>query len=93
MVRENSFEFAKVFCACSKASLTTNDKNRTAITSNGSIKKPKLRLKRHKSSLGWAYRIYIDGHYMGAGLTRASAREGAKRMLDPAKRRNQPSKI
>ena len=93
MVRENSFEFAEVFCACSKASLTTNDKNRTAITSNGSIKKPKLRLKRHKSSLGWAYRIYIDGHYMGAGLTRASAREGAKRMLDTAKRRNKPSKI
>ena len=26
-------------------------------------------------------RIYIDGMYMGTGLTQASARDGAKRML------------
>ena len=45
-------------------------------------KKPKVRNKRQKTSLGWAYRIYVDGTYMGSGLTQASAREGAKRMLD-----------
>ena len=44
-------------------------------------KKPKVQIKRQKTSLGWAYRIYIDGTYMGTGLTRASARDGAKRML------------
>lgn len=44
-------------------------------------KKPKVQIKRTKTSLGWAYRIYIDGEYMGTGLTRASAQEGAKRML------------
>ena len=44
-------------------------------------KKPKVQIKRHKASLGWAYRIYIDGIYMGTGLTQASTREGAKRML------------
>ena len=44
-------------------------------------KKPKVQIKREKTSLGWAYRIYIDGAYMGTGLTAASAREGAKRML------------
>ena len=45
------------------------------------IKKPKVQIKRQKTSLGWAYRIYIDGSYMGTGLTQASARDGAKRML------------
>jgi len=44
-------------------------------------KKLKVEIKRTKTSLGWAYRIYIDGKYIGTGLTRASAREGAKRML------------
>jgi hypothetical protein len=44
-------------------------------------KKPKVQIKREKTSLGWAYRIYIDGEYAGAGLTRESAREGAKQML------------
>ena len=44
-------------------------------------KKPKVQIKRQKTSLGWAYRIYIDGNYMGTGLTQASARDGAKRML------------
>jgi len=34
-------------------------------------KKPKVQIKRRKTSLGWAYRIYIDGTYMGAGLTLA----------------------
>ncbi len=59
-------------------------------------KKLKVQIKRHKTSLGWAYRIYIDGTYMGTGLTRASARDGAQRMLvnyERAKPRNQPSKI
>ena len=44
-------------------------------------KKPKVQIKRQKVSLGWAYRIYIDGTYMGTSLTQASARDGAKRML------------
>jgi len=44
-------------------------------------KKPKTQIKRQKTSLGWAYRIYIGGSYMGTGLTQASARDGAKRML------------
>ena len=44
-------------------------------------KKPKVQIKRQKTSLGWAYRIYIDGAYVGTGLTQASARTGAKRML------------
>jgi|SoimicMinimDraft_12_1059740.scaffolds.fasta_scaffold242015_1 hypothetical protein len=44
-------------------------------------KKPKVQIRRQKVSLGWAYRIYIGGKYMGTGLTRASARDGAKRML------------
>ena len=44
-------------------------------------KKPKVQIKRQKVSLGWAYRIYIDGTYMGTGLTQASARTGAKRLL------------
>ena len=44
-------------------------------------KKRKVQTKRQKVWLGWANCIYIDGTYMGAGLTRASARHGAKRML------------
>ena len=31
-------------------------------------KKPKVQIKRQKASLGWAYRIYIDGMYMGDRL-------------------------
>jgi hypothetical protein len=45
-------------------------------------KKPKVQIKRQKTSLGWAYRIYIGGMYMGTALTQASAREGAKRMQE-----------
>lgn len=44
-------------------------------------KKPKVQIRHEKTSLGWVYRIYIDGDYMGAGLTPESAREGAKRLL------------
>ena len=44
-------------------------------------KKPKVQIKRQKTSLGWAYRTYVDGTYMGTGLTQASARTGAQRML------------
>ena len=44
-------------------------------------KKPKVQIKRQKTSLGWAYRIYIDGSYMGTGLTQASARNSVPRML------------
>jgi hypothetical protein len=43
-------------------------------------KGPKVQIKREKTSLGFAYRIYIDGDYVGAGLTRESA-QGAKQML------------
>ena len=56
-------------------------------------KKPKVQIKRQKTSLGWAYRIYIDGT-LGTGLTRASARDGAKRMLanyERAMRRKSPA--
>ena len=44
-------------------------------------KKPKVRVKRTNTLLGWAYRIYVDGMYRGTGLTMAWARDGAKRML------------
>jgi len=44
-------------------------------------KKPKVQIKREKTSLGWAYRIYIGGKYIGTALTAASAREGAKQIL------------
>jgi len=44
-------------------------------------KKPKVQIKRTKTSLGWAYCIYIGGMYMGAGLTRESARVSVPRML------------
>ena len=45
-------------------------------TSSPHAKQPKVQIKREKTSVGFAYRIY-----MGAGLTAASAREGAKRLL------------
>jgi hypothetical protein len=57
-------------------------------------KKPKVQIKRQRTSLGWAYRIYIDGMYMGTGLTMASARTGAQRMLvnyEKARRRKSPA--
>jgi hypothetical protein len=56
-------------------------------------KKPKVKIKREKTSLGWAYRIYIDGTYMGTGLTQASARDGAKRMLVVYDRLNEVRKL
>ena len=56
-------------------------------------KKPKVQIKRQKVSLGWAYRIYIDGTYMGTGLTQASARTGAKRMLVIYDRMNEVQKL
>jgi hypothetical protein len=56
-------------------------------------KKPKVQIKRQKTSLGWAYRIYIDGKYMGTGLTQASARTGAKRMLIIYDRLNEVRKL
>jgi hypothetical protein len=52
------------------------------------VRKPKVQIKRQKISLGWAYRIYIDGHYMAAGLSADSAREGEKRMLAIYERAN-----
>ena len=51
-------------------------------------KQPKVEIKRTTTSLGWAYRIYIDGKYMATGLTQASAREGAKQMLAPNKKQS-----
>ena len=57
-------------------------------------KKTKVQIKREKVSLGWVYRIYIDGMYVGTGLTPASARDGAKLMLviyEKTKRRKSPA--
>jgi hypothetical protein len=54
-------------------------------------KQPKVQIKRTKTSLGWAYRIYIGGAYMGTALTRASAGDGAKRMLAIYERMKKPS--
>jgi len=51
-------------------------------------KKPKVQIKRQKVSLGWACRIYIDSMYMGTGLTRASARDGAEQMLARRRKRH-----
>ena len=55
-------------------------------------KKPKVQIKRTKTSLGWAYRIYIDSAYVGTGLTRASARDGAKRMVVNHEKARRPHK-
>ena len=51
-------------------------------------KKPKVQNKRQRTSLGWAYRIYIDGMYMATGLTEAEARESVPRMLQIYERAN-----
>ena len=51
-------------------------------------KKPKVQIKRQRTSLGWAYRIYIDGMYMATGLTEAEAREAVPRMLQIYERAN-----
>jgi hypothetical protein len=51
-------------------------------------KKTRVQIKRERTSLGWAY--YIDGEYMGAGLTRASARDGAERMLAKQQGKKKP---
>jgi hypothetical protein len=40
-----------------------------------------VQIKRTKTSLGWAYRVYVDGEYLCTGLTRESARESVPRML------------
>jgi len=53
-------------------------------TSRGGVartKKPKVQIKREKASLGWAYRIYIDGMLMGAALSRDAANKSVPRML------------
>jgi len=42
-------------------------------------KKPKVQIKRQKVSLGWVYRIYIDGTYTGTGLPRVSLDHGFRR--------------
>jgi hypothetical protein len=44
-------------------------------------KKPKVQIKREQTSLGWAYRIYIDGMLMGAALSREAANKSVPRML------------
>jgi hypothetical protein len=56
-------------------------------------KKPKVQIKRQKVSLGWAYRVYIDGMYVGTGLTQASARESIPRMLAIYDRMNEVRKL
>jgi hypothetical protein len=44
-------------------------------------KKPKVQIKREKTSLGWAYRIYIGGEMMGTALSRDAAKKSVPRML------------
>ena len=44
-------------------------------------KKPKVQIKRLRTSLGMAYRIYINGQLMAAAFTPAEAREALPRML------------
>jgi hypothetical protein len=44
-------------------------------------KKPKVKIKRERTSLGWAYRIYIGGILMGAALSRYEANKCVPRML------------
>jgi hypothetical protein len=44
-------------------------------------KKPKIQIKREQTSLGWAYRIYIDGMLMGAMLSLDAAYKSVPRML------------
>jgi len=44
-------------------------------------KKPKVKIKREKTSLGWLYRIYIDGMLMGGALSRDVAQKSVPRML------------
>ena len=44
-------------------------------------KNPKVQIKRTKTPLGWAYRIYIGGMYIGTTLTKASAHEAVPQML------------
>ena len=44
-------------------------------------KKAKVKSKREKTSLGWAYRIYIDGMYLGTALTAESARKSVPGMI------------
>lgn len=56
-------------------------------------KKTRVKIKHEKVSLGWAYRVYIDGTYMGTGLTLASARDGVKRMLVNYERRRRNSPV
>jgi hypothetical protein len=56
-------------------------------------KKPKVQIKRTKTSLGWAYRIYVDGSYVGTGLTQASARDGAKRVLARHAKQRQSARL
>jgi len=51
-------------------------------------KKPKVQIRRMKTSLGLAYRIYIGGMYMATGLTEAEAREAVPRMLQIYERAN-----
>jgi len=53
-------------------------------------KETRVQIKRERTSLGWAYRIYIDGEYMGAGLTQASAREGTKANAGQAAGKEKP---
>jgi len=44
-------------------------------------KKPKVKIKRTKSSLGWTDPIYIDDNYMDGTKRQHRPAEGAKRML------------
>jgi len=51
-------------------------------------KKSKVQIKRQKVSLGWAYRIYIDGNYIGTGLTQASGAMARSECLSSMRRQS-----
>lgn len=44
-------------------------------------KKPKVQIKRERTSLGWAYRVYVDGGYMTTCLTLTAAHKCIPRVL------------
>jgi len=44
-------------------------------------KKPKVRIRRIRTALGWGHRVYVDGVYMGTAFTLESARASVQRMI------------
>jgi len=44
-------------------------------------KKPKVRIRRTRTALGWGYRVHVEGVYMGTAFTLAAARASVPRMV------------